>query len=52
MTAFPVLDPVRHLARLVPGTDEYRLAAVRAQRGINVINHALDTALDALRSAI
>jgi hypothetical protein len=52
MTAFPVLDPVRHLACLAPETDEYRLAAVHAQRGVNVINHALDTALDALRSAI
>lgn len=34
MMPFPVLDPIRNLARLAPGTDEYRLAAVRARRGV------------------
>ena len=48
--AWPVLDPIRALAKTVPGSDAARFAMVAATRARNRILHAVRQATDALTS--
>jgi hypothetical protein len=48
LPAWPVLDPVRKLAKMAPGTDSARFLAVSATRGRNRLAHALREAAGAL----
>ena len=41
LPAWPVLDPLRKLAKVAPGTDSARFLAVSATRGRNRLAHAL-----------
>ena len=41
LPAWPVLDPLRRLAKMAPGTDSARFLAVSATRGRNRLAHAL-----------
>jgi hypothetical protein len=45
---WPVLDPLRKLAKMAPGTDSARFLAVSATRGRNRLAHALREATEAL----
>lgn len=49
--AYPVLDPLRHLAGSAPGSDEARFLTVAALRARNRLAHALDLAASALEAA-
>jgi hypothetical protein len=49
--AWPVLEPLRRLAAVAPGTDEARLLSVAARRARNRVAHALRQALAALAAA-
>jgi hypothetical protein len=48
LPAWPVLDPLRKLAKTAHGTDSARLLAVSATRGRNRLAHALRDAMEAL----
>jgi hypothetical protein len=48
LPAWPVLDPVRKLAKVAPGTDSARFLAVGATRARNRLAHALREAVAAL----
>jgi aminopeptidase YwaD len=48
LPAWPVLDPLRQLAKVAPGTDGARFLAVSATRGRNRLAHALHQATEAL----
>ena len=48
LPAWPVLDPLRKLAKTAPGTDSARFLAVSATRGRNRLAHALREATEAL----
>jgi hypothetical protein len=50
LPAWPVLDPLRKLAKVAPGTDSARFLAVSATRGRNRLAHALREATEALSS--
>jgi hypothetical protein len=49
LPAWPVLDPLRKLAKMAPGTDSARFLTVSATRGRNRLAHALREAAEALR---
>jgi hypothetical protein len=48
LPAWPVLDPLRRLAKLLPGTDDAHFVTVSATRGRNRLAHALREATTAL----
>jgi hypothetical protein len=48
LPAWPVLDPLRKLAKVAPGTDSGRFLAVSATRGRNRLAYALREAITAL----
>jgi Peptidase family M28 len=48
LPAWPVLDPLRKLAKVAPGTDSARFLAVDAVRARNKLQHALREAVEAL----
>ena len=48
LPAWPVLDPLRKLAKMAPGTDSARFLTVSATRGRNRLAHALREAAEAL----
>jgi hypothetical protein len=48
LPAWPVLDPLRRLAKVAPGTDSAHFLAVSATRGRNRLAHALREAADVL----
>ena len=48
LPAWPVLDPLRKLAKVAPGTDSARFLAVSATRGRNRLAYALREAVEAL----
>ena len=48
LSAWPVLDPLRALAKAAPGTDSARFLAVSAVRSRNRLAHALREATEAL----
>jgi hypothetical protein len=48
LPAWPVLDPLRKLAKVAPGTDSARFLTVSATRGGNRLAHALREAAEAL----
>jgi hypothetical protein len=48
LSAWPVLDPLRRLAKAAPGTDSARFLSVGAMRGRNRLAHALREATGAL----
>jgi len=48
LPAWPVLDPLRKLAKVAPGTDSARFLAVSATRGRNRLAYALREATEAL----
>jgi hypothetical protein len=48
LPAWPVLDPLRRLAKMAPGTDSARFLAVSATRGRNRLAYALRQAISAL----
>jgi hypothetical protein len=48
LSAWPVLDPVRKLAKVAPGTDSAQFLTVSARRGRNRLAHALREATEAL----
>jgi aminopeptidase YwaD len=48
LPGWPVLDPLRKLAKMAPGTDSARLLTVSAMRGRNRLAHALRNANEAL----
>jgi len=48
LPAWPVLDPLRKLAKVAPGTDSARFLAVDAVRARNQMQHALREAVEAL----
>jgi hypothetical protein len=48
LPAWPVLDPLRRLAKMAPGTDSARFQAVSATRSRNRLAHALREATEAL----
>jgi len=48
LPAWPVLDPLRKLAKVAPGTDSARVLAVSATRSRNRLAHALREATAAL----
>jgi hypothetical protein len=50
LPAWPVLDPVRRLAKVAPDTDSARFLAVSAMRARNRLAHALRDAVAALGS--
>lgn len=49
---FPVLDPIRALAKAAPDSDAARFALVAATRARNRVAHALDEATAALEAAL
>ena len=51
LPAWPVLDPLRKLAKVAPGTDSARFLSVSAMRGRNRLAHALREATEALGGA-
>jgi aminopeptidase YwaD len=48
LSAWPILDPLRRLAKVPAGTDSARFLAISATRGRNRLAHALREATDAL----
>jgi hypothetical protein len=48
LPAWPVLDPLRRLAKMAPGTDSARFLTVSAMRGRNRLAYALREAASAL----
>jgi aminopeptidase YwaD len=48
LPAWPVLDPLRKLAKMAPGTDSARFLTVSATRGRNRLAYALREAISAL----
>ena len=48
LPAWPVLDPLRKLAKVAPGTDSAHFLAVSATRGRNRLAYALREAAEAL----
>jgi hypothetical protein len=50
LPGWPVLDPLRKLAKVAPGTDSARLLTVSAMRGRNRLAYALRNANEALAS--
>ena len=48
LPAWPVLDPLRKLSKVAPGTDSARFLTVTALRGRNRMTHALREAVQAL----
>jgi hypothetical protein len=48
LPAWPVLDPLRKLAKVAAGTDSARFLTVSATRGRNRLAHALREATEAL----
>jgi hypothetical protein len=48
LPAWPVLDPLRKLAKVAPGTDSARFLTVSAMRGRNRLSYALREAIGAL----
>ena len=48
LPGWPVLDPLRKLAKMAPGTDSARLLTVSAMRGRNRLAYALRNANEAL----
>jgi hypothetical protein len=48
LPAWPVLDPLRKLSKVAPGTDSARFLTVSALRGRNRLTHALREAVQAL----
>ena len=48
LPGWPVLDPLRKLAKVAPGTDSARLLTVSAMRGRNRLAYALRNANEAL----
>ncbi len=50
LPAWPVLDPLRKLAKVAPGTDSAHFLAVDAVRARNQMQHALREAVEALSS--
>jgi hypothetical protein len=50
LPAWPVLDPLRKLAKVAPNTDSARFLTVSAKRGRNRLAHALRQAVEALSS--
>jgi hypothetical protein len=48
LPAWPVLDPLRRLAKATPGSDSARFLVVDATRGRNRLAHALRQATEAL----
>ena len=51
LPAWPVLDPLRKLAKIAPNTDSARFLTVSAKRGRNRLAHALREAIEALSDA-
>jgi hypothetical protein len=51
LPAWPVLDPLRKLAKVVPNTDSARFLAVSAKRARNRLAHALRQAAEALSNS-